>query len=421
MHSSLPARIDVAIVGGGIIGISTALALARQGVRVAVFEKGTVAGEQSSRNWGWVRTVGRDARELPLSVIANELWQDIQARVDVGYRRTGLAYLAQTEADMTRHQAWLDAARGTGAQARLLGRDELARLIPASNRPWVGALYSAVDGVAEPTLATAAIARLAQEAGASIVEQCAVRGIETAAGKASAVVTERGTVPCASVVVAGGAWSRLFCGNHDVEFPQLKVHASVLRTAPLETGLQMAVNGGDFTCRKRSDGGYTVSQLGASVADLTPDSIRLCRQFLPAWMAERKYLKLRVGKRFIDEWKIPRRFALDAPTPFEACRMLDPTPNMKSLNYALDKLRHAFPEFRDATIAHAWAGMIDVTPDALPVISAVRAIPGFFLASGFSGHGFGIGPAAGALMADLVTGATPRADPKAFALERFAG
>ncbi|MDB5832386.1 MAG: dependent oxidoreductase, partial [Caballeronia sp.] len=396
-----------------------ALALARKGVRVAVFEKGALAGEQSSRNWGWIRTVGRDPKELPLSAIANDMWADIQARINVGYRRTGLAYLAETDKEMARHQAWLDSAKNTGTEGSLLGRDELARLIPASNRPWIGALYSAGDGVAEPTLATVAIARLATEAGALVFENCAVRGLETSAGRTSAVVTERGVVKCASVVLAGGAWSRLFCGNNAVEFPQLKVHASVLRTGPLETGLEMAINGSDFTCRKRADGGYTVSQLGASIADLTPDSIRLCRQFLPAWMAERKYLKLRVGKRFVEEMKIPRHFRLDAPTPFEACRTLAPPPTMKMVDGALGKLKHAFPAFKNATVAQAWAGFIDVTPDAVPVISEVSKIPGFFLAAGFSGHGFGIGPAAGALMADLVTGDAPRVDPKAFRLNRF--
>ncbi|SPU51645.1 oxidoreductase [Bordetella trematum] len=83
-----------------------------------------------------------------------------------------------------------------------------------------------------------------------------------AAGRVRGVVTESGVVAAAAVVLAGGAWSRLFCGNSGVSFPQLKVHASVLRTTPLESGMDLAINGGDFTCRKRADGGYSVSQLG---------------------------------------------------------------------------------------------------------------------------------------------------------------
>jgi glycine/D-amino acid oxidase-like deaminating enzyme len=421
MNSPIPDKVDVAVIGGGIIGISTALSLSAAGVRVAVFEKGTIAAEQSSRNWGWIRSVGRDPKELPLSMMANRMWRDIQAQTDVGYRQTGLAYLTQTEADLQKHQAWMTSARDAGTDVRLLERDALRGLIPASNRPWIGALFSPTDGVAEPQLATAAIARLAVAQGARIVEQCAVRGLETRAGAVSGVVTEAGVVAADAVVLAGGAWSRLFCGNNAVNFPQLLVHASVLRTHPLNTGLDIAVNGSDFTCRKRSDGGYSVSQLGASIADLTPDSIRLWRQFLPAWLSQRQYLKLRLGRRFLDELKIPRRFELDAATPFEACRVLNPAPTMKMVNGALAKLKHAFPVFENATMAQAWAGYIDVTPDALPVIGPVPSIPGFFLASGFSGHGFGIGPAAGALMAELVQGNTPFTDPRPFSLERYRG
>ena len=419
LSHTLPAEVDVIVIGGGIIGISTAYELARTGKRVAVFEKGTLGGEQSSRNWGWIRSVGRDARELPLAELANGLWRDIQAQVDVGYRVTGLAYLAQSEQDMQRHRQWIAAAGVYGQSVQLLDRQQLAKLIPPSNRPWVGALYNPQDGVAEPTVATLAVAKLATEAGARVFEHCAVRGLDIVNGMLKGVITEDGPVGCQSVVLAGGAWSRLMCGNHGVDFAQLKVHASVLKTAPLNTELDVTVNGQDFTCRKRSDGGYTVSQLGASIADLTPDSIRLCRQFFPAWLAERKFLKLRVGRRFLEELKIPRRFDLGAPTPFEAVRTLNPAPTLNMVNGALDKLKHAFPAFENAQVLDAWAGFIDVTPDAIPVISAVSEIPGFFLASGFSGHGFGIAPAAGKLMAQLVLGDTPCVDPTPFRMDRF--
>lgn len=420
MASVLPKQVDVAIIGAGIIGMSTAWALAKAGVRVAVFEKGVIAGEQSSRNWGWIRTVGRDHKELPLAMQAIALWKEIQAQHDVGYRQTGVAYLAESQADMDGYRKWLDKAVPLGVPAELLGREQLPELFKTrSERGWVGALHCPVDGVAEPDRATKAIAQLAMAAGAQVFEQTAVRCLDKQGGRVTGIVTEQGRVAADAVVLAGGAWSRLFCGNTGVSFPQLKVHASVLRTTPVDAGLDLAINGKDFTCRKRADGGYSVSQLGASVADLTPDSIRLCRQFFPAWLNEKKYLKLRVGKRFLDELMMPTRFGAEGPTPFEAHRTLDPAPGMKSIGVALDKLKQAFPEFQPAQVADAWAGFIDVTPDAIPVISGVDEVPGFFLASGFSGHGFGIGPAAGALMADLVQGNTPRVDPHAFRLSKY--
>src|SRR5690606_21909375 len=99
--------------------------------------------------------------------------------------------------------------------------------------------------------------------------------------------------------------------------------------------------------------------------------------------------------------------------------VLDPAPARDLLDAAAAKLCAAFPVFRAAEIAERWAGYIDATPDGIPVISPVDALPGFFIATGFSGHGFGIGPGAGRLMADLVAGATPVADPAPYRFARF--
>jgi glycine/D-amino acid oxidase-like deaminating enzyme len=339
--------------------------------------------------------------------------------VDVGFRRSGILYLQETPEDAQAQQAWLDSARTYGLQAEMLGKAALQPHLPPTTRPWTGALYSASDGVAEPQIATQGIAALTRQAGGRIIENCAVRGVEQAAGRVCGVVTERGSVKAQAVVLAGGAWSRLFCGNLDIGFPQLKVRGSVLRTTPLETGPAAALNGKDFTCRKRADGGYTVSQFGASMADIVPDSFRLMGKFFKAWMANNTFVKLRFGRRFFEELAEPRKFGLDRVTPFERCRVLDPQPSRAGVEQAWNRLVGAFPAFGSASIAQSWAGYIDVTPDAMPVMDAVDALPGFYLAAGFSGHGFGIGPAAGELMADLVRGNTPRADARPFRLARF--
>ncbi len=417
--TGLPAKVDVAIIGGGIIGISAAYALARAGVSVAVFEKGRLACEQSSRNWGWVRTLGRDLPEVPLALRANALWGEIQARTDVGFRRTGMLYLQENQDDAAGHQAWIDGAHAHGVDAHLLDSRATRRLLPETARPWTGALYSPGDGVAEPHLATAAIAELTRAAGGLIYEGCAVRGIERSAGRLSALVTERGTVATQTVLVAAGAWSRLFLGNLGADFPQLKVRGSVLRTRPFDAGLTAAINGKDFTCRKRADGGYTVSQFGASMADVVPDSFRLMRHFFRAWLANNSFVRLRFGKRFFEEWSMARHFALDQPSPFEQHRVLDPQPSRSGIDQAWQRLVHAFPAFQDARIAQSWAGYIDVTPDAMPVMDQVPGLPGLYLASGFSGHGFGIGPAAGEAMAQLMQGLKPAVDLHPFRYDRY--
>ena len=92
--TSIPHAADVVIIGGGIVGISTAWFLARQGVNVVVCEKGHVAGEQSGRNWGWVRQQGRDTREMPMIVESLRLWRGLEAEIgeDVGFREQGVLF-----------------------------------------------------------------------------------------------------------------------------------------------------------------------------------------------------------------------------------------------------------------------------------------------------------------------------------------
>jgi glycine/D-amino acid oxidase-like deaminating enzyme len=418
---TMPARADVVVIGGGIIGTTTALYLAQKGVSVALCEKGHIAGEQSSRNWGWCRKMVRDPRELPLIIESLRLWERMNETVEAetGFRTAGIMYLCETADDLARLETWLEHAREYQLDTRAVDGAEVARLLPGLAKPWAGALYTASDGKAEPQLAAPAIAAAARRHGAAILQGCAVRGIETAAGRVASVVTEKGRIACGSVVLAGGAWSRLFCGNLGIELPQLKVLASVMRTEPLDGGPEISATGGRFGYRKRLDGGYTVSPLGVRTVDIVPDSLRLFRQYLPTVQIHWKKLRFRIAQRFLEEWRVPRRWALDEASPFEAVRVLDPEPDPVGLDHALGSISESFPLFRDATIAERWGGMIDVMPDAVPVISAVDTLPGFFIATGFSGHGFGIGPGAGRLMADMVTGAPPIVDPAPFRLSRF--
>jgi glycine/D-amino acid oxidase-like deaminating enzyme len=417
----LPRRVAVVVIGGGIAGTSTALALAQKGVPVALCEKGEIGAEQSGRNWGWARIGNRDPREIPLMIESKRLWRGMNEAVEgeTGYRRPGVLYLCETEADVARYEKWIEHARLYQLDHRIISGDEVAALLPGATRRWRGAIYSPSDGRAEPQKASAAIALGARRKGAAILTHCAVRAIETSAGRVSGVVTEKGRIACESVVLAGGAWSRLFCGNLGIEFPQLKVRASVMRTAPVAGAPEASAGGSGFAFRKRLDGGYTVANRGASTAEIVPDSFRLFFQYMPALRAQWNDLRLRLGGRFVEELRTPRRWSPDAVSPFERVRILDPAPDDDLLDSAFAALVKDFPAFAGTEILDRWAGLIDVTPDVIPVIGPVAATPGFFIASGFSGHGFGIGPGAGRLMADLVTGAPPVVDPKPFRLERF--
>ncbi len=418
----LPARASVVVIGGGIIGTSTALELAERGVDVVLCEKGIIAGEQSSRNWGWCRQMGRDPREIPLIQESMRAWRGMNQRIgaETGYRECGILYLCETDADIATRETWLDEhARPHQLSSRMISAERTQELAPGSTIKWKGALYTQNDGRAEPQKAAPAIAKAARGLGAKIFTNCAVRGIEKQTGKISGVITEKGRIDCDAVVLAGGAWSRRFCTNTDVELHALNVVSSVSRTEAIDTGLETSASGKGFAYRKRLDGGYTLAHGGVSVADIVPDSFRLLFPFIPNLRAEWPYLKLRFGKRFFEEARMPRRWALDSVSPFEETRILDPEPVASIIDGSVRNLTAAYPAFENLKIAETWAGCIDVTPDAVPVISEVAEVPGFFIASGFSGHGFGIGPGAGKLMADLVTAGPTCVDPKPFRHKRM--
>ncbi|HXT81623.1 MAG TPA: FAD-binding oxidoreductase [Acetobacteraceae bacterium] len=420
--ASLPDRTDVVIVGGGIIGTTTALFLAEKGHAVVLCEKGRIGGEQSSRNWGWCRTMGRDVGEIPLAIESLKLWREMNQRTgrETGFRQAGIMYLCETEKQVADQEAWLDQAQPYQVEARLLRGEALEDAMPGAGRGFIAGLHTPTDGRAEPMHAAPAIAEAARDHGARIATQCAVRGIDLQAGQVAGVVTERGRIACSAVVLAGGAWSRLFCGNAGLDLPQLKVLGSVFRTKPLDGAPEITAAGSVFAFRKRLDGGYSIARRNANTAEVTPDHFRLLADFFPRLLASRKEIRLRIGRRSWEELRTRRRWALDEPTPFEAVRVLDPAPKEEILQEARSALSRAFPAFARMEVAESWAGLMDVTPDAVPVIDQVARIPGFFIATGFSGHGFGIGPGAGRLMADLVAGDHPVVDPSPFRLARFA-
>ncbi|MFL5284320.1 MAG: NAD(P)/FAD-dependent oxidoreductase, partial [Rhodopila sp.] len=258
----------------------------------------------------------------------------------------------------------------------------------------------------------------AQRLGATILTDCAVRGIDTRAGRIAGVVTEHGRIACDQVVLAGGVWSRLFCRPLRLRLPQLKVLSAVMRTEKLD-GPEGSASGTGFGLRKHLDGGYTVGNWSANIVDIVPNTMRFIRDFLPARRIHHTSLRLRVGSPFLAELAQPGHWKLDAPSPFEAVRTLDPPVHQPILQQARESLTRAFPVFQTMKIAESWGGVIDVTPDAIPVISAVPTMPGFFIATGFTGHGFGIAPGAGRLVAELVTGETPVVDPSPFRYNRF--
>jgi glycine/D-amino acid oxidase-like deaminating enzyme len=417
----MPATTSVVVIGGGIIGTSAALSLAARGIPVVLCEKAYIACEQSSRNWGWCRQTGRDEREMPLIVESLRLWRDMDGLTHsaVGFRECGVIYVAESERDELHFQAWLEMARPFETGARIVRGADLERLMGGAQRIYRCALHVPGDGCAEPQKAAPAIARAAQRMGAVMLAHCAVRGLERSTGRVSGVITERGTIRCEAVILAGGAWTSLFCASLGVRLPQLKVLSSVMRTASVAGAPDTCTYMEEVAYRRRLDGGYTIARGSGFVVPVVPDSFRYLREFLPTLKKERGNMKLRLNAQSFGEWTGPRRWPLDRPSPFERNRVLDPQPD-RALNRAAHRaMVRLYPQFRDVSIVQEWAGYIDVTPDVLPYIGPTGTVPGLTVAAGFSGHGFGIGPGAGRLAADLATGQTPSVDPAPFRLSRF--
>ncbi|MEM6583536.1 MAG: FAD-binding oxidoreductase [Pseudomonadota bacterium] len=419
--STFPESTAVVIIGGGIVGVSAALTLAERNVPVVLFEKGHIAGEQSSRNLGWVRKTSRHAEDIPMSQAADRLWSEMPERVgrEVGYKQCGIMFVSPTDAGVSVYEQWLESVQGLSLDSRLVTADEIDQLVPGGTGKWAGGVYTPSDAVAEPSLATSAIAEAAVRAGAKLIQGCAVRTLEQSAGRVTGVVTERGEIKCEQVLLAGGAWSRRFLGNLKVGLPMLPLVLSVLRTKPFDGPTDIAVGGPDFSFRKHRDGGFIITQRGALEAPILLDHLLIGMRYKHQLAANRQAMRIKVGKAFLEDLKLPRRWGADSQSPFEQVRVMDPAVNEGLNAEAMANLCNAWPVFTGAEIDEAWAGWIDITPDSLPVVDRVESIPGLTVATGFSGHGFGTGPAAGQLAADLVTSSTPLVDASPYRLDRF--
>ena len=420
----LPEAVEVVVIGAGVVGVSTAYFLAKSGVRVAVFEKGRVAGEQSSRNWGWVRQQGRDPAELPIVMESNRIWRGLAEETgerDLAFTECGCLYVATGPDQMSRWEEWREMASRHQLDSRLLARQEVGALVPDLNGRWAGGIFTPSDGRAEPFVAVPALARAARRLGATVVENCAVRTVETGAGKVTAVHTERGRVGAQGVVLAGGAWTTYFASNLGLDLPQLTVRATVGRTNPVGGRESPAVYSPGLCLRRRADGGYTVAVGDLIEHYVGPRSFRYLSKFRPLLRASVRSLRFVGGppRGFPGSWGSRRRWTAEEITPFEKTRVLNPPPSETVLRRISARLPVQAPRLAEAGMAEVWAGMIDVTPDAVPYLCEAPSPRGLFIGTGMSGHGFGIGPGAGRVLADLVQGRPHGHDITRFRFERF--
>ena len=369
---------DIVIVGGGINGCAAAYHLAREGHRVAVVERYRPAAMASGWTLAGVRQSGRDPAELPLARAAVDLWASLDAELgaDTGYRREGNLRLARTDSEAEIIHRLVEDQRQAGLDlSYLAGPDAIRAIAPAIAPTVVAASFCPTDGHADPLATVEAYRAAAERHGAVFRLGEGARSIEIRGDRVTAVVTDRVRIDCGVCVVAGGVHSNDLLTPLALTVPLRVPMVTVLQTDRLPAVLKpvLGVANANLAGRQQIDGRLRVT----SGAELWHGALE------------------------------------DGPVP-----VVNPT--VESVAGVIERVSAVLPVLREARIARVWAGLLDVTPDALPVIERSPEIAGLVIATGFSGHGFGIAPVTGLLLRDLALGETPRLPLDAFRRARFA-
>lgn len=366
---------DVLVVGAGIIGCATAYYLAKKGKTVTVLDREPNVGEgASSRNGGGVRQSGRDARELPLAMYAVEhLWPQLSDELgaDVEYVKKGNLRLGKTEDHLKTLTRLATMSQGLGLDMKMIGPEEVRSINPYLSEEVIGASWCPTDGHANPMRATLAYYRAAKRLGVRFITGVRVERLVKAAGRLKGAETSVGFFAAPSVVVAAGMGSRAIAASVGIDVPMHGelIECLVTEAQPRMFDQMLGVATGDFYGHQTAHGSFVFG--GSSGLEEANGAF---------------------GGRPCE--------SITAPAE---CREI--------LGY--------IPLLTDAKIVRTWAGWEDVCVDGVPVISAIDEVPGLVLACAFTGHGFGISPIVGTLLAELACDEKTTLDVSAFRYDRF--
>lgn len=361
---------DVAIIGGGIMGASAALALRQMGFTVTLLERDFCGSRSSGVNYGGVRRQGRPLSQLPLAQRAHAIWGQLRGLIgtDGEYLRSGHLKIARSEADLASLEAYRERSRGFGMDLQMLSASDLRTQHPWLGERAVGGSFCPEDGHANPRLVSPAFARAAVKLGADIREQTRV---DTMVHDGDQFVLTSGTaleVRARCLLNCAGAWAGTVAQNFGEAVPMVSGHPVMAVTEPLPMfmNLSLGVEGGGIYARQAPRGNCVI---GGS-----------------------------------------QGYALDADRA---------RPSRDALSLVLARTVDLLPKLRHAHIIRSWSGTEGYLPDREPVLGPSATTPGLFHGFGFAGAGFQIGPAVGAVLADLVRDGTTATPIAAFSILRF--
>jgi len=370
---------EVVVIGGGISGTATAYELARAGAKVTLLEQGSLASMASGWTLGGVRQSGRHPAELPLASAAVARWEQLgeELGADVEYRREGNLRLARSPEEVPVIQTIVAEQPNLGLDLRFLPDNAAVREIaPAIAESVLAASYCPTDGHANPITTVRAMAGAAARHGATLRTETVVTTIDASGGRVRGVRTRGGDIAADVVVVAAGVYSARLCAPLGLDLPIQVSRVAVVQTVPLPPLIQQVLGtaGADFAGRQEVGGRF----------------------------------RLTGGGR-------PWPHQLD-----DLAHGDDPVlPPAEDVIAALTRGIEVLPALGDARVARVWGGLLDMTPDALPIIERVPELDGLVIAGGFSGHGFCLGPVTGQIVRDLVLEGTTAFPIRPFRLDRF--
>ena len=362
---------DVIIIGGGIVGSSLALRVSQKGHSVILLDKGRVGEEASGRSGGGVRQQDRDPAELPLAMEAIKLWADMKEELDcdVGYRRGGNIHYAHSEEKLELLGKIASREIEAGLRVDMLSPEDTRRLTPTLSEKVAlfGAKYCPSDGTANPLLVVKAICRAARRSGVQIREHNTVRKLRIKNRQVTAAITKKNQYEGAVFVNTAGPWAKGLCNLIGLDIPTKVKKETIVITEALPPMIKQFVQSDKFYYRQALEGNIHIA------GDITA--------------------------RTIDDF--------------------DKTVDFDDFVGIGRWLPDFLPITKRISLIRAFAGLINYTPDRLPIIDKAPGFENLYIATGFSGHGFCLGPIVGKLMAEWIIGGESSLDLSPFRYSRF--